>query len=282
MTSLSHLGPGTSLPPYQVTAHNAAEESENRIHNTDVAKQYGFAGGLVPGVTVYAYMTRPVVEALGLAWVDHGRMDVRLLKPFYEGEQVTVTAAVRESATGTVTLDISATNGRDEVCATGVASLDAQAPTPPAVDAFPASPLPARRPPVSYEALAARDVLGSLEEVVTAESVAAYLDEVADDLAHWRGPGAVVPAGYLVRRANTVLSANVYLSAWIHVSSEVSHFGMARPGDQLSTRGRVLALFERKGHKFVDVDVLMLADGVRPLMRVHHTAIYDIRRVASV
>ena len=37
---------------YAVRAHNAATESENRIHADDVAQQYGFKGGLVPRVTV--------------------------------------------------------------------------------------------------------------------------------------------------------------------------------------------------------------------------------------
>ena len=37
---------------YHVKARNPATESENKIHHDDVARQYGFAGGLVPGVTV--------------------------------------------------------------------------------------------------------------------------------------------------------------------------------------------------------------------------------------
>ncbi len=34
----------------------------------------------------------------------------------------------------------------------------------------------------------------------------------------------------------------------------------------------------RKGHRFVDYDVLMVAGEGRPVMSVHHTAIYDVRR----
>ena len=40
------------------------------IHEDDLARQYGFKGGLVPGVTVYAWMTHPVVEALGVEWLE--------------------------------------------------------------------------------------------------------------------------------------------------------------------------------------------------------------------
>ena len=38
---------------YTITARNPAAESENRIHADDVARRYGFRGGLVPGVIVY-------------------------------------------------------------------------------------------------------------------------------------------------------------------------------------------------------------------------------------
>jgi hypothetical protein len=45
------------LGPYRVKAFNASKESENKIHDDAVARQFGFRGGLVPGVDVYAYMT---------------------------------------------------------------------------------------------------------------------------------------------------------------------------------------------------------------------------------
>ena len=38
--------------PYRVRARNAATNSEDKIHPDDVARRYGFEGGLVPGVTV--------------------------------------------------------------------------------------------------------------------------------------------------------------------------------------------------------------------------------------
>ena len=45
--------------PYRVRAFNTAVASENKIHDDTVARRYGFSGGLVPGVEVYAYMTHP-------------------------------------------------------------------------------------------------------------------------------------------------------------------------------------------------------------------------------
>ena len=48
---------------YRVEAFNTAKASENKIHDDAVAHRFGFAGGLVPGVDVYAYMTHlPVAQ----------------------------------------------------------------------------------------------------------------------------------------------------------------------------------------------------------------------------
>ena len=47
---------------HALIARNTASESSNLIHSDEVARRYGFRGGLVPGVTDYAYLTRPVVE----------------------------------------------------------------------------------------------------------------------------------------------------------------------------------------------------------------------------
>src|SRR5919199_1920553 len=49
----------------------------------------GNEGGLVPGVTVYAYMTRPVVERWGRDWVERGTMTARFVQPLYDGDQAT-------------------------------------------------------------------------------------------------------------------------------------------------------------------------------------------------
>ena len=64
------VGVKNELPTHELKAVNFAEDSSNKIHNNDVARDYGFKGGLVPGIAVYAYMTHPVVEQLGSDWLQ--------------------------------------------------------------------------------------------------------------------------------------------------------------------------------------------------------------------
>lgn len=274
---------GAALPEFRIRAHNASVHSENKIHDDTVAQQYGFRGGLVPGVTVYAYMAVPVVRAFGPDWLERGTMSVRLLKPFYEGEEALVRATVIEGSTDGVTLDVTAINPSGETCAAGRATLPTVATALPDVARFPAVPRPSPRPPVSYEELASREILGCIDEVFDPSSgeAAQYLDEVGDDYPAHFGANAIASSGYLIRRANSALALNVALNPWIHVSSEVTHHSHLQAGEPFSTHARITDLFERKGHKFVRMDVLILGSGDRPVMFVDHTAIYDVRRTDS-
>jgi acyl dehydratase len=269
---------GQQLPRYTVRAHNSAEASENKIHNTEVARQYGFKGGLVPGVTDYAYMTRSLAEALGIDWLEHGSISARFLKPLYEGEMTTITVTVTRSDADVVSFDVAALNGEGEVCASGSAALLSCPPAPPAADVIAVAPLPAARTEASPDSLAVGTVLGTFrvtfDERVVHEP---YLTEVGDDLALYRGVDAVAHPGYTIRLANSVLVANVLLGPWIHVSSDTQHFRLVRDGDRLSARAVVTGLFERKGHEFVDLDVLVFANDTEPVLRVAHRAIYKVR-----
>lgn len=272
---------GEELPRYTVRAFNEAAESENKIHDDAVARQYGFKGGLVPGVTDYAYMTRPIAEALGLAWLERGRMAARFLQPIYEGDDVTVTAKVVEAAAGSVTFEAAALSPGGELCATGTATLDITDADVPQADVIPTATRPEVRPPADERSLAIGTVLGTIEQTFRQEDHEAYLKAIGDDLPLYHGPGAVAHSGWLIRFANSALSHNVRLGPWIHVSSEVTHFGLVRDGESISTRSIVTDLFERKGHKFVDLDVLIVANENRPVMRVAHRAIYEVRKVGE-
>ena len=85
------------LPPYSVRTHNPSTGSENRMHSDEVARSYGFRGGLVPGVTMFGHMTRPVVAQFGPAWLECGWADVAFSKPAYEGDLLTVRATVADA-----------------------------------------------------------------------------------------------------------------------------------------------------------------------------------------
>jgi len=285
--------PATALGHYRVAAFNTSRDSDNPIHDDAVARSFGFAGGLVPGVDVYGYMTHFPVARWGAAWLEHGTAECRFLKPVYDGETATVSAAETEDG-----LDLTV-ECRGEVCAVGHAGLPSRAapppapfaatpPLPPAVrpeaDATPpfaAAPLP---PTVRPEADAATLAVGTLFAIrpvkVDAAESEQYLCDLRESLPLYRRAGLVHPAT-IAGLGNWALKDNVMLGPWMHVGSRIEHFGAARIGDELTATARVTANYEKRGHRFVDLDVLVYANRTTPVARLAHISIYRPRQVAA-
>lgn len=263
------------LPEYRVRARNTSAASENKIHDDEVARKYGFRGGLVPGVTVYAYLTRPLVETLGAAWLARGTASVRLARPVLEDEEVVVTGAITGRQGASLTARLSAATAGAGECATLDVTLPAGLPTPANVALYAEAPLPAERPPVSREHLESLASLGTVVTPYDEARAAEYAGSVSDSLPLYRGADGYVHPAFYLDLGNRAFDRNVRLGPWIHVGSVVRHLSVARVGETLRTRGRVRSLFEKKGREFAEVDLLILA-GDRPVAHVLHTAIYRL------
>jgi hypothetical protein len=257
-----------------VLARNDASASENKIHHDDVARRYGFGGGLVPGVTVYGYLTWAPARRWGVEWLERGAITARFEKPVYDGDLVEVLGV--DDGTGLV---LTATAREGVVCATGTAGLADGATADAAGLVTAPVPDPAERPLAGAETLAPGTVLGTLSRRWDAADRTQYVALLGDDLDLYDRLGVAHPGG-LIRAANSVLSSSVRLGPWIHVASATRLLGLVHDGDLVTTYGRVTDRFERKGHQFVELDVCSVV-GDRPVMAVRHTAIYEPRLVTT-
>lgn len=262
-----------SLPPYRVSAYNTAKSSENKIHDDAVAQRFGFRGGLVGGVHVYAYMTHLPVQRWGRAWLERGTGEARFGRPVYEGDIAEITAD--EDAAG-LALKVESAG---VLCATGRAGLPHAAPAVSLGD-FAAVPARSTRPPADEQSLRAGDWLGMTPLTVTAEYQARDLADTRETEPLYAAEGIVHP-GTILRCCNWALSHNVVLPAWMHMGSTVQNLGVAHVGDTLGVRARVTKNYAHKGHKWVEIDALVLANEATPLARVTHTAIYRPRQLAE-
>jgi hypothetical protein len=266
----------SALGPYRVKAFNTAKESENKIHDDAVARRFGFTGGLVPGVDVYAYMTHLPVRRWGRAWLERGTAECRLKKPVYDGDTATVTAT--ESPAG---LEIRI-DSHGELCVTGQAALPAGPIAPP--DAFTTAPTPpippTERPAADETTLEVGTRFGINPLRVTDEYAAQYLRDVRETEPLYPSENLVHP-GTILHIGNWALRHNVVLGPWMHVGSTVQHFAAARIGDELSANAVVTANYEHRGHRFVELDVLVFANDETPIARIGHIAIYRPRQVAG-
>lgn len=261
------------LEPYRVAAFNTAHDSENKIHDDATARRFGFGGGLVPGVDVYGYMTHLPVVRWGRAWLERGTAECRFFKPVYDGDTAVVTATESDGA-----LDI-AVERSGVACASGRAALP-EAPPALALDRFRQVPQRSARPPADEASLPVELWLGLDPYPITPEMAARYLADSHESAPIYADEGLVHPRDIL-RSCNFVLSRNVLLGPWIHTASRVQHLTAAAVGDTLSVRARITGNYEHKGHRFVELDALVLANESTPVAHIAHTAIYRLRQVAA-
>ncbi len=233
--------------PRQFTAVNTASDSENRMHSDDVAHKYGFRGGLVPGVNVFGYMCETFEEPHGTQWRTQGWGELRLIRPFYDGETVIVRG---EPSMGDWALSAEGDDGG--VRATLRLGLRNPAALP---STLLNHALPDPRPPVSEEALEPGTIMGSITKVLNDASPRELLES-----------------------ANQLLMNNFALEPWIHTASKLQWFKAPRAGETVEVRGVIDDLFARKGHSMVRYSVGYFSkDDDSPLLQVDHTAIWRLQ-----
>jgi hypothetical protein len=248
--------------PLRIRAVNTAPDSENKIHDDNVAAQYGFRGGLVPGVTVYGYMAAAAIEHFGLEWLDRGAMDVRFRQPVYEGDEVVVSLETPG-------------DGRVHIRAGEAASAEAWIHSGASDDPTAYKDVPVERRAPSVETLAPGIQLGTLfRRLDLAQSrISAPLDPFI-------GRDRLAQPAVLLSLANEILMTNYELGPWMHAASEVRNFSSAHDGEAIRVQGRIKDRFERKGHEFVTLDVVTLGED-RVIGQVRHTAIWRPRKIMN-
>jgi hypothetical protein len=259
----------SSRQTYRVSAYNTSKQSENKIHDDTVARKYGFSGGLVPGVDVIAYMMHQPIAKWGRAFLGRGLIDARFLKPVYDGETAEVRATEQD---GVLTLEV---ESRGELCAAGSASLPTSVPSFVSAD-FKDVPPVAERRPVSASSYEVEKWLGTMPREWAGNAATEYLADIRETDPIFAREGLGHP-GLLQRMMNKVLVDNAILGPWIHVGSKMQLLSAAKTGDELTARAKVIGNYEKKGHRFVELDALVLANGKTPLAHCWHIAIYQPR-----
>src|SRR5467141_565827 len=266
-------GMTSRIGPYRVSAYNTSKQSENKIHDDAVAKRFGFSGGLVPGVDVMAYMMHLPVSKWGRAFLERGLIEARFVKPVYDGETADVTGGESD---GVLSIQV---ESRGQLCATGNASLPAAAPSISIADFTETAAVTERRP-VDTASYQVGKWLGTLPRAWACDAALEYLADVREtDTIYVRE--ALGHPGLLQRVMNKVLVDNAILGPWIHVGSRMQLLSAAASGDELTARAKVTGNYEKKGHRFVELDALVVANGRTPVAHCQHTAIYQPREQAA-
>jgi len=264
----------------KMTAFLGNEDSptiRNAIHSTEGAKEYGYQGALVGGVTVFGWSTPLIFETLGREWIDEGWAELAFRRPTYPGEELTITVAPED---GSWLLRIVGADGHDRVVGNlglGFAPwLDEVLLKTPF---RPAEPELLDYPRLEPEVVPVGRQLSPLGFAVTEEEAHEYAEtrqRSTDPL--FAGPNPRLHPGWIAGRPPGVLHHSYDYGPAIHTYSHLQIFGPAYAGQNLVTTGTFREAYERKGHQYGAYDLTTHSDDGVELWRQRHTTIYKVAK----
>jgi hypothetical protein len=241
------------IKPWAAEALNTAPNSANEIHGDSMAKAFGFEGGLVPGVTVSAYLIHPAIEHWGMDWLDSGAARCRIVSPLYDGEQFTVDVDGVTDNQFASTL----TRPNGTVSAHGEVSLPEIAPSAPSRRGDPLVEHDYVAPPATFEVWHQLQENGCHAFRYTWDDQSdLYLRDVA------QMPSLLQPKqqgfanmSFMLGCSNWILAGNAYMNPWVHLETRSQNFQRVPKNTSIIAEMAVKDSFEKKGHQFIDVDV---------------------------
>jgi acyl dehydratase len=235
--------------------------SDEGIHSDEAARRLGFAGGFVPGVSLYAHVVAELLRQ-GADWLCEGSVAYRFRRPVYDGEEVRFA----------VDADSFAITPRDDgadVRASGQLSL---------TDAVPEVP---RRRPVTPDraALGDRGQIGvPLQIRVTPRPERIEAALAASGEFDWReGERTLLPVSLWLNPIDLV-RAHYEAAVTIHVGGRVWHHAPVYVGETVVKRGAITGFEERRGNSLVTFLVAIETVEGRPVATVEHTSVYALAR----
>jgi acyl dehydratase len=232
---------------FTVVAQNLPEHAGNLIHTDEGARAAGFERALVAGVTTYAYLTHPIVDAWGEDWVAGGGGEVRFRRPVFDQD----TVECRPRPDGDAVLVEALTGTGDDPRATLRAVRSAAAPTQ----------LPTERLPTITAELTGE--FGFDYGLRAGEHLDLYVDRRIVHPAVWSAMGNLVMRTFLVR------------GPWIHTRSLVRHHAVAHDGDVADLSSGVVRRFTHRHGESAVIEVRIEVRG-RLVASLEHEAIVSL------
>ena len=256
-----------TLESHSVIAHNDSESHENKIHSDDVAQQYGFEGALVPGVTVIGHIMRVPVAGWGERIFTGTRANVRLLKPTYHQDRLTISGSVSGG-----TMQVECHNDSGVLLA------------PMTLETWNGDLAPitsiGKRPVSAKAEIATKNLHVGLAtpEFTTTPDLETHLDlcELLGDTnsLYFDGTTPCVHPLWTFRELNSAFTRTWTMPVWIHVGTEITWIHPIRVGDEVAINMTPLTQWERKGHEFTTLGVTLRV-GNTVCIDARHTAIYN-------
>ena len=234
------------------TAFNQVPHSKNEIHGDKVAKHFGFKGGLVPGVTVSAYLLHPAAVSYGMDFLERGFAHVRVNSPLYDEQafeihienQIGHQTRTQEQEQGDRGYSAVLVPNGEAPCATAETHVAGTKAAPPVrrEDEFGdqnAASVPATRE--NMEALRESGCKAFTYRWNADHEMSTYLRERSEMAAPYSMEEYANPS-FVLGISNWVLAANAYMNPWVHMETKSQNYAPIPQG----TKVDLCLLIQRK------------------------------------
>ncbi len=271
---------------WQGQAFNQVPDSDNRIHSDELAREYGFTGALVPGVTVSMYLIHSAVNAWGLHWLERGAVHASIKSPLYDEHEFRV-----DVDPDTVADRYQAQLFSDErLCASAEVWLPAALEVEPECqgqalisdDYVMPDATPDVMATLRKQGCPAKAFLWSADHEMATylrqQSKMAALLRTLDAEPRKENDSGFANMAFLLGCANRHFAAVARMSPWIHLEVRAQNFQAVPLNTALISEMTITDLFQKKGHEFADcVFNIFLADSGRCVCSIQQRAIYRMR-----
>ena len=270
------------------TAYNQVPHSKNEIHADKVAKDFGFKGGLVPGVTVSAYLLHPAAVSYGMDFLERGYAHVRVNSPLYDEQafeihienQIGRQIQTKHQEQGDQGYSAVLVPDGEAPCATAEILRAGTKNDPPVrrgdeIGEPNAASVPATRE--NMEALRKSGCKAFTYRWNADHEMSTYLRE-RSGMARPYSMEEYANPSFVLGISNWVLAANAYMNPWVHMETKSQNYAPIPQGTKVVGEMQVKDLFDKKGHEFVDVLVNIFdVESNRCFSSIELRAIYKLR-----
>lgn len=254
---------------YRLVARNDQPNSANPIHRDDYARSLGYPGGLVAGLTLYAYICDTAMRLMGNDWLEHGYGEVRFRAPVFDGEELTVAAEPIDNGDWQVNL---LCDGPRTEAVVGPYRESIR------VDDLECGGPVETRTLVKDVSLKGTPLPDPDERTMSREELDRFIADaglegtpIAGEL---QSRGLISPNVTAGAPFGLLLRHHFY-TVVIHASSVTEWVGPARLGETLYSWGVIDDAFEKKGRFYITQRVLTVDGAGNPVARMLHTGTYE-------
>jgi hypothetical protein len=243
----------------------------NAIHSTAGAREYGYSGALIGGVTAYGWCVGAIVEALGERWLDCGWATLAFKRPMYPGDRLVVTIA----ADGALRVSRGDAMCFEGAVGLGIAAwLDELAIPSDRVARDASAQLPVL---TLANAPVGRDLLPMAAQLDAKEAAEFARTRERETLGCFYGDTPRIHPAWIAEQPIRLLHHSFDYGPSIHAHSRIQHLAPVRGNAELVVAGRCTSAYERNGHDYIENDCSVIADGVT-VARLRHTSVFRIAK----